>query len=261
MTFEIDRGLLDVALELGPLIKEHSAAGERNRRVPAAVIQAMKDVGLVRMMTPKSLGGLELDLVTSARVFEEVARFDSAASWILQAANSGDFYCARLPDIGAEEIYANGADTMMALCVHPPMTAAATEGGYRVSGQSQLGSGISDADWVMVLIQPAGGEGPRGAFLPKRDVTVVDTWDSMGMRGTDSNSSRVEDVFVPAARTWQMQPAFEPGSHFQRPLYRYPSLGEAIVVLAPVALGVARLAIDEFKQLALARRHSCHQPR
>lgn len=253
MTFEIDRGVLDVALELGPLIKEHSAAGERNRRVPAAVIQAMKDVGLVRMMTPKSLGGLELDPVTSARVFEEVARFDSAASWIWQAANSGDFYCARLPDIGAEEIYANGADTMMALCVHLPMTAAATEGGYRVSGQSQLGSGISDADWVMVLIQPAGGEGPRGAFLPKRDVTVVDTWDSMGMRGTDSNSARVEDVFVPAARTWQMQPAFEPGSHFQGPLYRYPSLGEAIVVLAPVALGVARLAIDEFKQLALGK--------
>ncbi len=56
MTFEIDRELLDVALELGPLINEHSAEGESNRRVPAAVIQAMKDAGLVRMMTPKSVG-------------------------------------------------------------------------------------------------------------------------------------------------------------------------------------------------------------
>ena len=100
MTFEIDRELLDVALGLGPLIKEHSPEGESNRRVSAAVIQAMKDAGLVRMMTPKSVGGLELDPITSARVFEEVARFDSAASWILQAANSGDFYCARLPDQG-----------------------------------------------------------------------------------------------------------------------------------------------------------------
>lgn len=253
MTFEIDRELLDVALELGPLIKEHSAEGESNRRVPAAVIQAMKDAGLVRMMVPKSVGGLELDPVTSARVFEEVARFDSAASWILQAANSGDFYCARLPDEGVEEIYANGPDTMTALCIHPPMKATPVDGGYRVSGQSHLGSAISEADWIMVLVQPVGDEGLRGAFVPRRKVTVVDTWDSMGMRGTDSNTATIEDVFVPTARTWSLQPTFEPGSHFRGPLYRYPSLGEGIVVLAPVALGVARLAIDEFKQLALGK--------
>jgi len=251
--FEIDHDALDVALELGPTITEHSAQGERERRVPAAVIRAMKDAGLVRMMTPRSMGGLELDPVTSARVFEEVARFDSAASWILQAANSGDFYCARLPDEGAEEIYANGPDAMIALSVHPPMEATVADGGYRVSGQSHLGSGISDADWLMVLVQVSGDQGLRGAFLPRRDVTVVDTWHSMGMRGTDSNTATIEDAFVPTARTWPMQPTFDPGGHFKGPLYRYPSLGEGIVVLAPVALGVARSAIDEFKQLALGK--------
>lgn len=72
MSFEIDRGLLDAALKLGPLIADHSAEGERNRRVPTVVLQAMKDAGLIRMMTPKSLGGLEADPVTSARVFEEL---------------------------------------------------------------------------------------------------------------------------------------------------------------------------------------------
>jgi indole-3-acetate monooxygenase len=227
MSFKIDCTLLDAALELGPLMAEHSAEGECNRRVTAVVIQAMKDAGLLRMMTPKSLGGLEADPVTSARVFEEVARFDSAASWILQAANSGDFYCARLPDEGADEIYAGGPDKMIALSVHPPMKATPVDGGYRVTGQSHLGSGISDADWIMVLVQPAGDEGLRGAFLPRRDVAVLDTWDSMGMRGTDSNTASVEDAFVPAARTWRLQPTFEPGSHFAGPLYRYPSLGRA----------------------------------
>src|SRR5687768_12643402 len=189
MNIEIDPKLLDDVLGLGPLIAGHSAESERHRRVPAKVIQAMKDAGLFRMMTPKSLGGLELDPVTSARVFEEVARFDSAASWILQAANSGDFYCARLPDEGAEEIYANGPDNMIALSVNPQMRATPVEGGYTVSGQSHLGSGIHDADWIMVLVQPPGSEGLRGAFLSRRDVTVVDTWDSMGMRGTDSNTA------------------------------------------------------------------------
>lgn len=253
MCFEIDREVLDVALALRPLVADHSARGERDRRVPAAVIRAMRDAGLFRMMTPKSLGGLELDPITSARVFEEVARADSAASWILQAANSGDFYCARLPDEGVEEIYAGGPDNMIALSVHPPMQATPVAGGFEVSGQSHLGSGLHDADWIMVLVQPAGDGGLRGAFLSKRDVTVLDTWHSMGMRGTDSNTVSVAGAYVPAARTWPLQPTFTPGTHFRGPLYRFPSLGEGIVVLAPVALGVARLAVDEFKRLALGK--------
>jgi alkylation response protein AidB-like acyl-CoA dehydrogenase len=253
MSFAVDHDVLDLVAGLGPLIRQHAAQGEQDRRVPPPVIRAMKDAGLVRMMTPKSFGGMELGPVTCARVFEEVARFDSAASWVLQAANSGDFYCARLPDEGAEEIYADGPDAMIALSIHPPMKATPTEGGFRVSGESHLGSGISDADWLMVLLQLPGNEGLRGAFVPTREVTVLDTWHSMGMRGTDSNTAVVEDVFVPTARSWPLQPTFEPGSRFDGPLYRYPSLGEGIVVLAPVALGVARRAIDEFKQVALGK--------
>ena len=72
----------------------------------------------------------------------------------------------------------------------------------------------------------------------------------MGMRGTDSNDVAVKDVFVPTARTWPLEPVFEPGSHFRGPLYAYPSLGEGIFILAPVGLGIATQAIDEFKRLA-----------
>jgi alkylation response protein AidB-like acyl-CoA dehydrogenase len=75
----------------------------------------------------------------------------------------------------------------------------------------------------------------------------------MGMRGTDSNTALVEEAFVPAARTWLLEPTFCPGRHFKGPLYRYPSLGEGIVVLAPVALGVARMAINAFKELATSK--------
>jgi alkylation response protein AidB-like acyl-CoA dehydrogenase len=251
--YKIDTELLAIASNLGPLIAEHSADGERNRRVPVIVMNAMKAVGLVRMVTPKSLGGLETDPVTCARVVEEISRFDSATGWTLQAANSGDFYCARLPDNGAQEIYADGPDVVIALAIHPPMEAIPVDGGFVVSGQNPLGSNISDADWFMTLVHSPGVDGLRGAFIPKKDLTVVDTWYSMGMRGTDSNDVAVKEAFVPTARTWLLQPAFEPGSNFQGPLYDYPSLGEGIFILAPVGLGIARQAIDEFKRLALAK--------
>ncbi len=249
MSIQLDTELLTVASNLGPLIAEHSSHGEENRRVPSIVMNAMKEAGLIRMVTPKSLGGLETDPVTCARVVEEVSRHDSATGWTLQAANSGDFYCARLPDEGAQEIYANGPNVMIALAIHPPMEAIPVDGGYRVSGQNPLSSNISDADWLMTLVQSPGSDGLRGAFIPKQDLTVVDTWYAMGMRGTDSNDVDVKEVFVPTERTWAFEPVFEPGSHFQGPLYGYPSLGEGIFILAPVGLGIATQAIDEFKRL------------
>jgi alkylation response protein AidB-like acyl-CoA dehydrogenase len=42
------------------------------------------------------------------------------------------------------------------------------------------------------------------AFIPKQDLTVVDTWYTMGMRGTDSNDVAVKEAFVPTARTWAL---------------------------------------------------------
>jgi alkylation response protein AidB-like acyl-CoA dehydrogenase len=213
------------------------------------VLDALRDAGLFRLLVPRSLGGVETDPVTCARIIEEVSRFDSATGWTLQAANSGDWYCARLPDEGAEEIYADKPDTVISLSVHPPMSGAPIDGGYRVSGQNELASNIHDADWLMTLIGLPDGT-VRGVFIPTREVSIVDTWDSLGMRGTDSNDVAVADVFVPASRTWLLQPVFETGRHFQGPLYQYPSIGEGAFILPPVSLGVATAALAEFKRFA-----------
>ncbi len=89
MTHTIDTNLFAVAANLGPLIAEQSATGERDRRVPQAVLDALRDAGLFRLLVPRSLGGVETDPVTCAHIIEEVLRFDSATGWTLQTANPG----------------------------------------------------------------------------------------------------------------------------------------------------------------------------
>ena len=79
---------------------------------------------------------------------------------------------------------------------------------------------------------------------------VIDTWHVHGDAGTGSHDISVTDVFVPKTRTFPMVPEFEPGSHYQGPLYRFPLVGISATSLPPLMLALARQAIDYVSALA-----------
>ncbi len=72
----------------------------------------------------------------------------------------------------------------------------------------------------------------------------------MGMRGTGSNDIVLTNVFVPWARTYALVPAFDPVSHYQGPLYRFPMIGVIAATNPLVMLAMAREAINELLALA-----------
>ena len=114
MPWEPDASLLYAARKIAPIIRTHSEEAERKRRLSQPVLKALRETGLLRMTTPRSLGGLETDPVTRALVGEEIGRHDSAAAWTLENPLDWAFFCCRLPDEGAEEIYSGGADILIA---------------------------------------------------------------------------------------------------------------------------------------------------
>jgi len=134
--WEPDTSLLDAAREIAPIIRAHSEEAERERRLSQPVLKALRETGLLRMTTPRSLGGLETDPVTRALVGEEIGRHDSAAAWTLENPLDWAFVCCRLPDEGAEEIYSGGADILIAAQLGRPLKATSANGGYRVSGRA-----------------------------------------------------------------------------------------------------------------------------
>jgi alkylation response protein AidB-like acyl-CoA dehydrogenase len=107
------------------------------------------------------------------------------------------------------------------------------------------------------------GEGPKVdpetgqptvmvAFMPRNDVRVLDTWHTMGMRGTGSTDIAVEDVFVPFHMTGVVGPITDPAPAYSGPLYRlFPWQGvhgESIPSIAS-----AENAIEALTQLALTK--------
>jgi indole-3-acetate monooxygenase len=254
--WEPDTSLVDRAREIAPIVRAHSEEAERKRRLSQPVLKALRETGLLRMTTPRSLGGLETDPVTRALVAEEIGRHDAAAAWTLENPLDWAFFCSRLPDEGVEEIYSGGADILIAAQFGRPMKATLVKGGYRISGRAPFVSNCYDADWISstVLVddgQSAGGEPEmRMVYFPREKCEIIDTWDVMGMRGTGSNDISVTDVYVPRSRTFLMAPDFEPGSHYRGPLYRLPVVGAAASGIPTPMLGVARRTLDEVTKLA-----------
>ena len=118
-------------------------------------------------------------------------------------------------------------------------------------------SAIDVADWV-ALFAIAMDETPdvRVLFLPQRDITILDTWHTGGMRGTGSKTVVVDDAFVPTALT--VSP-FAP-ARIDRPLFRIPAFTIASTGAAPVVVGIAEAAIDEVVSMAPTKGTDNGQP-
>jgi len=161
-----------------------------------------------------------------------------------------------LPTEAAREIYGSDPHVRTAGAFRPSGDAVVEDGGYRVTGRWPLGSGCQHSSWIVGGCRILDGEQPRlrpdGSpvtrilFFPAADCEILDTWHSIGLRGTGSHDYAVADVFVPAARALSFRdPPVEPG-----PLYAIPTIALFATVLAAVPLGIARHAIDIVRDLA-----------
>jgi alkylation response protein AidB-like acyl-CoA dehydrogenase len=250
--------LLKAVDRIGPLIEEGADSAEANRKLSGVVYEAMYQAGLFAMLAPKAYGGLELHPVEAMRVWEAVARIDSSAAWNLVMNQAISTYAAWLPAEGAREIFRHGPATT-AGAFNPYGTATRADDGWRITGRVPFASGCHHAQWLSMPVVELDGDRPKldpvtgrskafAAFFPRGDVTILDTWDTVGMRGTGSTDFAVQDLFVPDRLTAPICPLDKPAPGFEGPLFRmWPwtaILGEAIV-----SVGVAGAAVDEAVRL------------
>jgi alkylation response protein AidB-like acyl-CoA dehydrogenase len=257
----VDEGIIAVAREVGPIIARHVATTERNRRLAPQVVDALRAAGLFRLFTPRAFGGLEVDPVTFARVVEEVSTFDSAAGWAFQV-NTGAWWTSRMSPEGVAELYADGPDLMMAASFAPPHRAEEVSGGFRITGRGPLASTIHDSRWALMSAIVFDGDQPRmtpvgpdfiSVVMRTTDVEIIDTWDSLGMRGTDSNDIEANGVFVPESRAFRFEPDALASAPFDGPLYRIPALGATYPIIAPVALAIAGGATRQLRDIVTTK--------
>lgn len=89
--------LLKAVRELAPNISARSAGIETDRRLPRDLLDELIAVGVFRMLTPTSNGGMEIDFPTSIEILKAIAEADGATRWTVMIGSETPQLLARLP--------------------------------------------------------------------------------------------------------------------------------------------------------------------
>jgi alkylation response protein AidB-like acyl-CoA dehydrogenase len=245
--------ILENARKLAPEVAARADDIARLRRLPADLVAALKAAGVFRMPMPAAWGGPEMPPRAQNEVIEILSAADASVGWCVMIGSDAGFYAAFLEEAAARRLYPE-LDLVTAGLIQPAGRALRVPGGYRVSGRWAFGSGCTHADVIVGGCLILDGEEPvlteaglpafRVMLAPAAAFEVIDTWYTTGLAGSGSHDYTTHDLFVPAEHSFDL---WEPPRR-REPLYAWS--GMFFINMHGVALGIARRAIDEVRELA-----------
>ncbi|HEV2238186.1 MAG TPA: acyl-CoA dehydrogenase family protein [Ktedonobacterales bacterium] len=249
-----DDAFVALAADVGAECAVHAAEHDHDNTFVAENYVALRAAGYMRLAVPVELGGLGGTMRQVCYAQAELAKSCGSTALAINmhiyntmvltyryrhgvAAVAG--LLRRVATEGAILMTSGGSDG-----IWPTATATRVDGGFRVTGRKVFCSQAPAADLLStaaVYEDPGEGMTVLGILVPmtSEGVRIIETWDTMGMRGTSSHDVQLSDVFVPdqavsVRRPWGKVDA---------------SLRSALVHITPtsaaVYLGIAMGARDE----------------
>jgi alkylation response protein AidB-like acyl-CoA dehydrogenase len=253
-----------LAAEFHPL----AAALDRSGEFPHANYQRMRELGYLRALVPTELGGLGAGIAAMSHAQQALARGCAstalavnmhhfqigflADSW--RAGASVEAILCRVADEGIV-LGSTGAEAIVAGDWTTPTTARREGDGYRITGRKFFCSQAPGMNLVRVIARDlATGENLIVSVpVPSEGLSVVETWDTTGMRATASHDLVLDGVWVPSHAIGARIPVGAPAKH--------PAIAGVgywfLSLLSGVYLGIAQEARAEgYKALGKGRNSS-----
>jgi acyl-CoA dehydrogenase len=243
--------------ELGRDFEVRAAEHDRDESFVSENYAALRERGAFAAGVPSELGGGGASHTELCRMIRELSshcgstglafsmhtHLIATLSYLWRAGNKAPE--AMLKRVAAENLIlvsSGGSDWLMG-----SGTLQKVDGGYRMTGRKIFSSGVPSGDVLMttgVYRDPA--DGPTVFHFPlplKADgVTILDTWKTLGMRGTGSHDVDLKDVFLPDA---VMQGVRRPAGKW------HPFMHTVALVALPVFYSAYVGVLDAARKIAL----------
>ena len=275
-----ERGLLEQARALVPVVAERAAATVAARDVPQETIADFHRTGILRITQPRRFGGLQLRYSVFSRIVELLTEGCASSAWVYAVLGEHQWLLASFPLQAQIDVWGDEPQALASSSLAPRSVAERVTGGWRLSGDYPFSSGSTHARWAIVgafLDSPANPAGVAYLLVPFTDIEIIDDWYVLGLAGTGSRSLRLRDVFVPEHRCAllnEMLAGTPPGAavHPDYAMVRAPrglfvnyslppvaiALGNRALTIAMgnlrqrISRGVTRKADSEFVQMTVA---------
>ena len=253
--------LIEQARSLAPLLAQHAAQAERDRKPSDAVIDALREARIFDLMVPAVHGGLELDLDTFLEVGLALAEGDASMAWVATFYIEHNWMLCQFPAVFQNELYRGRSHILAPASLAATGKVESSDDGYRLNGRWQWATGWSHAEWVIagaILTQADKTPQPLFLALPRHEVEFEDTWWTDGMRATGSQDILIRDRFVPKEQSVSILAMangsgagseLHPGALYRTPMS--PILGLAASM---PAVGQARAGLRRFREEVHTRK-------
>jgi resorcinol 4-hydroxylase (FADH2) len=255
--------LIERARRMVPGLRQRAAQTEATRHLLPETVQEFTEAGFFRIVQPKRYGGFELGVDILEEVVIEIGRGCGSSAWCLAILGGHTWWSALFEEAGQDLLFGEDGHVIMATNLSGNGRCRRVEGGYELSGRFVYLSGCDVANWLCVgAMLEEDGVPPEEATwfymaVRPQDVTIVDDWHMLGLRGTGSKSVTAEKVFVseclalPQAAVAAQE---APGRYIHaNPLYAAPMLAFLSIETTGAAVGLAQQAVDILEDIAVSK--------
>ena len=185
-----------------PFLREQATANEEATHLVPAVVEALHESGLCRFLQPKIWGGMELDFISYFDIPEMLGRGDASTSWVVANLASHHRGVTLWPKQAQEEIWGENPEVFIASGIaYPQGRGRRVDGGIELSGKWGFSSGVDLSEWEQLacIVKDKDDKAVDWVMCQVRrpDFTVIDDWQTLGMRGTGSRTITCDKIFVP----------------------------------------------------------------
>jgi alkylation response protein AidB-like acyl-CoA dehydrogenase len=265
---------------LAPFRDRAAVADERNEYFTED-FETLRSIGYLGAAVPEHHGGWGLHLADLAQVQRRIAQYapstalamcmhhywvgialelermgDASLTWVLEAASTGTVFAAGHAERG------NDLPVIMSTA-----TAERLEGGYRVTGHKMFGS--NGPVWTYLGVHALDASDPARpvivhGFVHRGDpgVTVRETWNTLGMRPSQSHDTVLDGVLVPDERISRITDAGQETDPFIffMDMWALGLFSNVYVGIAERALDLAIESATTKRSVAIPRETYAHNP-